>query len=130
MTTQHAVTNLDSAENMAPKYGMGDICEARAVRKDLGAEGVGLSEYRMKPGRRIGFGHRHGESEEMYVVLAGSGRFKLEDEIVDVAAKDVVYCPPAVMREWESGPEGLHLLAFGTHVEGESSDMEHGWWTD
>lgn len=130
MTTKHATTNLDTAENVAPKYGMGDIGEARFVRKDLGAERIGLAEYRMNPDQRIGFGHSHGESEEMYVVLAGSGRFKLDDEIVEVAAKDVVYCPPAVMREWESGPEGLHLLAFGAHTEGEDNEMKQGWWSD
>ena len=90
MTTQHATTNLDTAENVAPKHGMGDIGEARFVRKDLGAKRIGLAEYRMNPDQRIGFGHSHGESEEMYVVLAGSGRFKLEDEIIDVASKDVV----------------------------------------
>ncbi len=130
MTTQHATTNLDTAENVAPKHGMGDIGEARFVRKDLGAKRIGLAEYRMNPDQRIGFGHSHGESEEMYVVLAGSGRFKLEDEIIDVASKDVVYCPPSVMRQWESGPDGMHLLAFGAHTEGESSELKQGWWSD
>lgn len=128
--TQYATTNLDTAEDMAPKYGMSEIGEARFVRTALGAERIGLADYRMNPGQRIGFGHRHGESEEMYVVLSGSGRFKLEDEIIDVAARDVVYCPPSVMREWESGPDGMHMLAFGAHGEGEDNEMTQGWWTD
>lgn len=127
--TTHATTNLDSAKDHAPDHGMGDMGQARFVRKELGAERIGLSEYRMNPGRRLGFGHRHGESEEIYVVTAGSGRFKLDDEIVDVAVKDVVYCPPHVMREWEAGPNGLELLAFGGHAENES-EMEMGWWTE
>ncbi len=108
---------------------MSAICEARFVREDLGAERIGLASYRMKPGQRVGFGHRHDESEEIYVVLAGSGRFKIEDEIIDVGPRDVVYCPPAAMREWESGPDGMELLAFGGHAENESH-MEKGWWTD
>lgn len=121
--------NLEAAENVAPKYGMGEMGESRFLRKDLGAERIGLAHYKMNPGRRIGFGHRHGESEEIYVVLAGSGRFKIEDEIIAVGVKDVVYCPPGSMREWESGPDGMELMAFGGHAENDS-EIQPGWWTD
>ena len=129
MTTKHATTNLDDVEDLAPGYGMGAMGEARFARKALGAETIGLANYRMNPGQRIGFGHCHGEVEEIYVVLAGSGRFKLDDEIIDVGPKDVVYCPPAVMREWESGPDGMELIAFGGHAENDG-DMTKDWWTD
>ena len=129
MATTHAICNLDAAEDVAPKDGMGDMGQARFVRGDLGAERIGLSHYRMNPGRRVGFGHRHGESEEVYVVLAGSGRFKVEDEVFGVADKEVVYCPPSAMREWEAGPDGLELLAFGGHTEGDT-EMQPEWWTD
>jgi len=88
-----------------------------------------MSNYRMNPGRRVGFGHRHAESEEIYVVLSGSGRFKIDDDIIDVAAKDVVFCPPAAMREWEAGPDGMELLAFGGHAE-DDAEMTMGWWAD
>jgi mannose-6-phosphate isomerase-like protein (cupin superfamily) len=128
-TTHHKTMSLDDAEDMAPKYGMGDTGQTRFLRKDLGAEGIGLANYKVNPGQRTGFGHRHAECEEMYVVIAGSGRFKLDDEIIDVAVRDVVYCPPATMREWEAGPDGLELLAFGHHAEGDG-DMQQGWWTD
>lgn len=121
--------SLDAAEDMSPKYGMGDICQARFLRKDLGAEGIGLANYKLNPSQRVPFGHRHAECEEMYVVLAGSGRFKIGDEIVDVGARDVVYCPPSAMRAWEAGPDGMELLAVGDHVEGDG-ELEQGWWTD
>ena len=52
---------------------MGELGEARYLREDVGAEGIGISHYRMNPGKRTGFGHRHKEAEEMYVVLNGSG---------------------------------------------------------
>ena len=127
--SQHAKINLNDAKDLAPDYGMGDICEARFVRKDLGADGLGMAAYRMKPGRRVGFGHAHADSEEIYVVTAGSGRFKIEDEIVEVGKDDVVYCGLDTMREWEAGPDGMDLLAFGHHVEGDSK-MDQEWWTD
>ncbi len=129
MAPQHTKMNLEDSENVAPKYGMGDMGESRFLRTDLGAERIGMGHYKMNPGRRIGFGHRHGESEEIYVILAGSGRFKIEDEIVAVSVKDVVYCPPDSMREWEAGPDGLEMIAFGGHADNES-EMQPGWWTD
>ncbi len=129
MSTQHKTMNLDDAEDMAPKYGMSDVGQARFLRKDLGAEGIGLANYRLNAGQRIPFGHKHSECEEVYVVLAGSGRFKIEEELVEVAARDVVYCPPSTMRAWEAGPDGMEMIAFGAHVEGDG-EIEQGWWTD
>jgi quercetin dioxygenase-like cupin family protein len=129
MTTQHATMSLDDAEDIAPKFGMSDMGEARFLRKPLGAEGIGMANYRLNPGSRVPFGHRHSDVEEVYVVLAGSGRFKLDDDIVDVAARDVVYCPPGVMRAWEAGPDGLELLAVGHHAEGDG-EVVQGWWSD
>jgi quercetin dioxygenase-like cupin family protein len=121
--------SLDDAEDMAPKYGMGDMGQSRFLRKDLGAESIGLGNYKVNPGQRLGFGHSHGVDEEIYVVVAGAGRFKLDDEIVEVGARDVVYCPPATVREWEAGPDGLELLAFGHHTEGDGK-LSKDWWTD
>ncbi len=106
---------------------MGEMGEARFLRTVLGAERIGLADYRVKPGRRAGFGHRHREAEEMYVVLSGSGRFKLDGEIIDVAARDVLYCAPSVMREWEAGPDGLHMLAFGAHAENDNVGNKEFW---
>jgi mannose-6-phosphate isomerase-like protein (cupin superfamily) len=127
--SSHAKINLDEVKDLAPEFGMGKMGQARFVRSAVGAERIGLTNYRMNAGERVGFGHRHGEVEEMYVVVGGSGRFKVDDEVFDVASRDVVYCPPEAMREWEAGPEGLELLAFGGHAEHEA-EMQPGWWTD
>jgi quercetin dioxygenase-like cupin family protein len=127
---KHTKINLEDVKDLAPDYGMSEMGQARFARRDLGAERIGLSHYRMNGGRRVGFGHCHGESEEMYVVLSGSGRFRVGDDVFEVRARDVVYCPPDAMREWEAGPDGMEMLAFGGHAEGEDSTMERGWWTD
>ena len=127
MSKGHATTNLDAAEDLAPKFGMGEMGEARFVRDTLGAERIGLSHYRMNPGRRVGFGHRHGESEEVYVVLSGYGRFKVDDDVFDVAREGRRLRPPTSMREWEAGPEGLELIAFGGHAENDA-EMQPRWW--
>ncbi|HEY2258938.1 MAG TPA: cupin domain-containing protein [Solirubrobacteraceae bacterium] len=127
--TSYTKLNLKEVKDLAPEFGMGDMGEARFARDAIGAQRIGMALYRMNPGRRVGFGHRHRESEEIYVILAGSGRFRVQDDVFPVSEKDVVYCPPSAMREWEAGPEGLELLAFGGHADNES-DMERGWWTD
>ena len=129
MTPRPAKTNLDAVQDVAATFGMGEMGEARFLRTALGAARIGLADYRVKPGRRAGFGHRHREAEELYVVLAGSGRFKLDDEIIAVAARDVLFCPPSVMREWEAGPDGLHLLAFGGHAE-RDNEGDKDFWVD
>jgi quercetin dioxygenase-like cupin family protein len=126
---KHTKINFDNAKDLAPEFDMQAMGEARFVRDALGAERIGLSQYRMNPGQRVGFGHRHGESEEIYVVIEGSGRFKVEDEVFPVAARDVVYCRPDAMREWEAGPDGLEMLAFGGHAENDA-ETQPGWWTD
>jgi mannose-6-phosphate isomerase-like protein (cupin superfamily) len=128
MSTGYARVNIENVEDAAAKFGMGELGEARYVREDVGAEGVGLSWYRMNPGRRTGFGHRHDEVEEIYVVLGGSGRVKLDDEILDLRRGDIVRVAPPTVREFEGGPDGMELLATGAHAK-DDGELLHGWWT-
>jgi mannose-6-phosphate isomerase-like protein (cupin superfamily) len=129
MSTGYARDNIEDVEDIAAKFGMGEVGQARHVREDVGAQGVGLSWYRMNPSRRTGFGHRHDEVEELYVVLAGSGRVKLDDEILDLRRGDIVRVAPPTVREFEAGPDGMELLATGTHAQGDG-ELLHGWWSD
>jgi mannose-6-phosphate isomerase-like protein (cupin superfamily) len=129
MSTGYARTNIDDVPDLAPQFGMGELGEARYLREDVGAEGIGLTYYRMNPGRRTGFGHRHREAEELYVVLSGSGRVKVDDDVLDLRARDIVRVAPESVREFEAGPGGMELLATGTHVDGDS-EMLGDWWTD
>ncbi|HEY6523357.1 MAG TPA: cupin domain-containing protein [Solirubrobacteraceae bacterium] len=122
--------NFSDVKDLAPDYGMSDIGESRFARGALGAERIGLTRYRVNPGQRLPFGHRHSASEETYVVLSGSGRFRVADDVFDVVADDIVYCAPDAMRAWEAGPDGMDMLAFGAHTEGEDAAMDREFWTD
>jgi quercetin dioxygenase-like cupin family protein len=122
--------NLGDVDDSAPKFGMGEIQEARFATKRLDCERIGLTVYAVKPGRRLGFGHSHDQDEEVYLVLSGSGRFKIDDEVIEVGARDVVRFPPATVREWEAGEDGMEFIAFGTHHEDEKGHMDQEFWKD
>jgi mannose-6-phosphate isomerase-like protein (cupin superfamily) len=87
--------------------------EGRFTRKQLGSRDLGVSHWRYAPGTRNSVAHSHREQEEAYVVVAGSGRVLLDDEVHDIRQWDVVRIAPAVVRAFESGPEGLELIAVG-----------------
>jgi mannose-6-phosphate isomerase-like protein (cupin superfamily) len=120
---------LTEVEDSAPKFGHGDVQEARFATGDLEAERTGVSLLGVAPGKRQGFAHRHDEAEEVYVVISGSGRVKLDDEIVELAPLDAIRVAPAVTRCFEAGDEGLKVLAVGARHEGDG-EIVPGWWTD
>lgn len=128
--SDYTILNLRDVENVAPKFGMPEGMEARFPRRQLGSEQVAVSLQKLGPGVRAPFGHRHADQEELYVVVAGGGRVKLDDEVRDVRAWDAVRVPPGVMRCFEGGDEGIELLAFGGPI-GEENDAEMvpGWWS-
>ena len=123
----YAKKNLREVEDSALKYGLSSTQEARFPRQDLSAEQTGLNYLIIKPGQREAFAHRHREAEEVYVVLAGSGRVKLDDELVDLGRLVAVRVSPSTACSFEAGPNGLEVLIFGPHVEGDG-EMVAGFW--
>ena len=121
--------NLSEVKDSAPRFGADEFQEARFAREDLEAEQAGLSHIKVKPGKRMPFGHKHDEAEEIYVVIAGSGRIKLDDEIVDVVELDAIRISPEVARCMEAGPEGLSVLAVGAHHD-KDGEVLPNWWAD
>ena len=96
----------------------------KMARNALKSPEIGVSRFTYEPGARIPFGHRHREQEEAYVVVAGSGRAKLDDEIVELATWDVLRVAPAVIRSFEAGPDGLDLICIGGRKPSGGSDSE------
>ena len=121
------IQNLRDVRDSAPDFGFGEHQEARFATEALEAERTGFSLHLVKPGRRQGFGHRHENAEEVYVVVSGSGRIKFDDDVVDLKPLDAVRIAPQVTRAFEAGPEGLQVLAFGPRHEGDG-ELEPGFW--
>lgn len=122
-------TNLLDVKDSAAEFGYSDAQEARFARGDLDAEETGVSHVRLKPNQRSPFGHKHENAEEVYVVLSGSGRMKLDDEIIEIATLDAIRVSPEVTRAFEAGAAGLEVLAVGAHHDGDG-EIFPGWWSD
>jgi quinol monooxygenase YgiN/mannose-6-phosphate isomerase-like protein (cupin superfamily) len=123
------VRNLAEAEDQAAKYGYGEMGEARFVSDDLDAERTGVSHQVLRPGKRQMFAHRHHRAEEVYVVLSGSGRLRIEDELVELRPLDAIRVAPDQTRAFEAGPDGLEILACGARARGDA-EIVPDWWTD
>ncbi|MQA73500.1 MAG: cupin domain-containing protein [Solirubrobacterales bacterium] len=126
-TAGYTLKNLGEVEDMAAKHGFGEIGEARFANADLDTEGTGISFHRLRPNKRQGFGHRHEGAEEVYVVLSGSGRVKLEDEIVELSALDALRIAPRTARALEAGPDGMEVIAFGPRRQGDAEMLTDFW---
>ena len=123
----HTMTNLRDVHDAAPNAGFSEIQEARFARQALDAEDTGLSYHVLRAGKRQAFGHRHDQAEEVYVVLSGTGRMKLDDEIIEIGPMDAIRVAPQVTRAFEAGPEPLEVLAFGPHHDKDGEIIKDFW---
>jgi mannose-6-phosphate isomerase-like protein (cupin superfamily) len=118
-------------EDQAPNFGLSPNLEARMARVPLELEQSGISYQRLAPNFRVPFGHRHKTQEEIYLVVRGSVRVKLEDEIVELKEWDAIRVPKETMRGFEGGPEGVEMIAIGApHTGPGDAETENGWWDD
>jgi mannose-6-phosphate isomerase-like protein (cupin superfamily) len=109
--SDYAIVNLLEQDDTV--QGRLEGLEGRFSRNPLGSRDIGVSHWKYAPNLRNPVGHSHREQEEAYVVVVGSGRVRLDDEIRDVRQWDVVRVGPGVVRSFEAGPDGLELIAVG-----------------
>jgi mannose-6-phosphate isomerase-like protein (cupin superfamily) len=119
----------EDVEDIAPKHGMAPDVEARYARIPLELEQQGLSLFRLAPNFRLPFGHTHAEQEEVYVLVSGSARMKLGDEVVELRQWDAVRVPGETARGMEGGPDGAEILAVGApNTENQDAEMLMDFW--
>jgi len=128
-------TNLRAdVDNVGPNFDGAPDLEFRLATNALALEHSGLGYQRIPPGYRFPYGHTHRTQEEVYVVVGGSGRMKLDDQIVELEPWDAVRVAPGTWRGYEAGPDGLELLVIGAPNLGDAprEDVEgrRDWWAD
>jgi mannose-6-phosphate isomerase-like protein (cupin superfamily) len=127
----YSIVNLKEVEDQAPKFGLAPNLEARFANEPLEMQKSGVSYQRLAPGFRSPFGHKHEVQEELYVIVSGSGRVKIDDEVKELRAWDAVRVAPEKMRCFEAGPEGIEILVFGAPRTGAADgEMVPDWWAD
>ena len=123
MASDYAITNFDDIETSGT-----DEIDGRLSRRFLDSTELGVSRWRYEPGTQTP-GHRHEVQEEVYAVINGSGRVKLDDEIIEVKQWDVIRVAPKVARGFEAGPNGLEIIAAGGRKpEGGDGEPVEGHW--
>jgi mannose-6-phosphate isomerase-like protein (cupin superfamily) len=124
----YTIKNLREVEDMAAGQGLSEVQEARFAHEDLNAEQTGLSLQKVKPGKRHAIAHRHKEAEEVYVVVSGSGRVKLDDDVKEIGELDAIRVAPSVVRTFEAGDDGLELIAFSPRAKGDAEIVQDFSW--
>jgi mannose-6-phosphate isomerase-like protein (cupin superfamily) len=124
----YTIKNLREAKDAAAEAGLSDSLEARFAHEDLDSETSGISYQVVKAGQRQPFAHRHETMEEIYVVLSGSGRVKVDDEVEDVGPLDAVRVAPSVVRSFEAGDDDLVLLAFSPRAKDDAQIVQDFSW--
>ena len=129
-TSSYTQQNLRDVEDQAPKFGMPSELQSRFARRALEGETLGLTLFTLEPNFRMPFGHKHEAQEEVYVVVRGSGRIKVDDEIIEVGEWDAIRFDSHTMRDVEAGPEGMEYLAFSAGDDPQDAEMVQSWWKD
>jgi mannose-6-phosphate isomerase-like protein (cupin superfamily) len=121
----------EDVDDQAPNFGLEGKIEARMARVPLELEHSGVTYQRMAPNFRLPFGHRHKTQEEIYVLISGSARARVEDEVVELKPFDALRVHKDTMRGFEAGPEGAEMIAIGApHTGPGDADMVNDWWMD
>lgn len=130
--TDYTHLNLkDDVDDQAPNFGLAPDLEFRMARVPLEMENAGVSYLRIAPGFRMPFGHKHKQQEEVYVLVKGSAKIKIEDDVHELKQWDAVRLHRNTMRSFEGGPEGAEFIAIGAPNTGPGdADMTQDWWSD
>src|SRR5215210_6875277 len=126
----YTIVNMKDVEDQAPKFGLSPQLEARFARVPLEAELIGFTYQRLAPGLRLPWGHTHKTQEEVFLLVGGSARMKLDDEVIELKPWDAVRIDKDTMRGIEAGDDGAELIVVGAPGGPGDAELMQEWWTD
>ena|SRR2546425_3789154 len=124
----YTIVNMKEVEDQAPNFGLSPDLEARFARVALDADLIGLTYQKLAPNFHVPFGHKHKTQEEVYVVVSGSMRVKLDDDVKELKPWDAVRISKETMRGMEAGPEGMEFIAIGAPGGPGDAETDPEWW--
>ena len=128
----YTVRNLKEVENQGANFGIDPSeLQLRMAKDPLECAHAGISYLKLGPGFRVPFGHTHKTQEEIYVLITGSGRMKVADEVIDLKPFTAVRVAPDTPRGYEGGPDGAELIVIGAPRTGSGDAVTMpDWWSD
>jgi quercetin dioxygenase-like cupin family protein len=126
----YTIVNLKEVEDQAPNFGLSPDLEARFARVALDAEKIGVTYQRLAPNFRVPYGHKHKTQEEVFIVVGGSLRVRLEDTVEELKPWDAVRVSKETMRGFEAGPEGAEFIAIGAPGGPGDAETTPEWWSE
>jgi quercetin dioxygenase-like cupin family protein len=134
MPAMSAYTHINLREDVddqAQNFGLAPQLESRMARVPLEMENAGVTYFRLEPGFRIPFGHKHKNQEEVYILVSGNARIKIEDEVRELKQWDAVRLHRDTVRGFEAGDQGAELIAIGAPNTGPGdAEVIQDWWSD
>ena len=128
--SEYAIVNMKEVEDQAPRFGLSPDLEARFARVALDAERVGITYQRLGPDFRLPFGHSHKTQEEVYLLISGSGRAKIGDDVVELKPWDALRVSKDAVRSLEAGPDGAEFVVVGAPGGPGDAETIQDWWSD
>ena len=106
--------------------------EIRFLREQLALENFAVSLERFGRGWRPSRGHRHTVQEEVYFLVSGRARAKLDAEVIDLEPWTAVRVPPETARAFRAaGEEDAVFVTIGAPQAGlEDVEFIEDFWTD
>jgi quercetin dioxygenase-like cupin family protein len=92
--------------------------------KQLEASQLGARMWRLEPGQ-ASTQHKHFDQEELYVLLEGEGRVRIDDEVLTLAPLDTLLVEPDSVRQLFNDTDADQLwLVVGAPPEAVTSTLE------
>jgi quercetin dioxygenase-like cupin family protein len=88
------------------------------LAKQLEATGLGARLWQLRPGQ-ASTKHKHAREQELYVLLEGRGRIRVEEEALELAPLDALLVEPGAVRQVFNDTDAEALwLVVGAPPEG------------
>jgi mannose-6-phosphate isomerase-like protein (cupin superfamily) len=104
----YSIVHVDDIEGSGPGGAV------HFVRRELGVEAFGINWFEIAPNAE-GFEHDETETqqEEVNVIVAGSGVYRIEGENVPVSVGSFLRFDPGTTRQPIAGPDGMTMIGVG-----------------